>query len=560
MASSTDKKIVEIVVKTTGAADIKRLASELAAMRKEATASRRELQQTNKTLEGFGKTFSTVSKAFGAGFVLKSLVQSSQVMQDLKSNVQEVAAEFIDATAEALGFTDILDDEFWKTAKQGAHDLASAIGAIDDALGDARDNSENSLLWKLTDWAGSGGLGGIAWDAYTKKVVADAEALQRQLAAISRGPGTPLMEGVFVTASVSQGVREDRAAAAQAFREAQRLAKEQLKAQEAFYAQVDALRLQVSQQHLLTDALGESAEKYDYIRATLEETAKIEKFLNEARDAGITDLEAQEAALREIYDSLRLIANEQQQIRDIQQEIADFAKENAESLKQMASEMKQPMIDTGGFEEAIKFMEEMNELQSSLKNQVLAWGDALSNAFKGVLTQELHNTRDLLRSITNDMRNFYAELAAREAATQLMKWAGVAFGALMGAERGAAFDRGQVIPMARGGIISTPTLFPMARGMGLMGEAGPEAVMPLKRGSDGKLGVASAMPSIQIVNNLGVAATASTRRDGDRMQIILEAATMGADMAQAQMNRSVTSGYGTTAQSFQRAYGLRRRV
>ena len=36
-----------------------------------------------------------------------------------------------------------------------------------------------------------------------------------------------------------------------------------------------------------------------------------------------------------------------------------------------------------------------------------------------------------------------------------------------------------------------PTLFPMAQGMGLMGEAGPEAIMPLKRGANGKLGVQS---------------------------------------------------------------------
>jgi phage-related minor tail protein len=34
-------------------------------------------------------------------------------------------------------------------------------------------------------------------------------------------------------------------------------------------------------------------------------------------------------------------------------------------------------------------------------------------------------------------------------------------------------------------------LFPFAKGTGLMGEAGPEAIMPLKRGADGKLGVAA---------------------------------------------------------------------
>ncbi|MGO4701716.1 hypothetical protein [Dyella sp. 2RAB6] len=42
---------------------------------------------------------------------------------------------------------------------------------------------------------------------------------------------------------------------------------------------------------------------------------------------------------------------------------------------------------------------------------------------------------------------------------------------------------------ARGGIVNSPTLFPMATGTGLMGEAGPEAIMPLARGPDGRLGV-----------------------------------------------------------------------
>lgn len=46
-----------------------------------------------------------------------------------------------------------------------------------------------------------------------------------------------------------------------------------------------------------------------------------------------------------------------------------------------------------------------------------------------------------------------------------------------------------VKPFAKGGIVNSPTLFEFAKGTGLMGEAGPEAIMPLKRGADGSLGV-----------------------------------------------------------------------
>jgi len=49
---------------------------------------------------------------------------------------------------------------------------------------------------------------------------------------------------------------------------------------------------------------------------------------------------------------------------------------------------------------------------------------------------------------------------------------------------------GAVKPFATGGVIGTPTYFPLlGGGVGLAGEAGPEAIMPLKRGPDGRLGV-----------------------------------------------------------------------
>lgn len=58
---------------------------------------------------------------------------------------------------------------------------------------------------------------------------------------------------------------------------------------------------------------------------------------------------------------------------------------------------------------------------------------------------------------------------------------------------GAAFRAGNVIPFARGDVFNSPTFFPMSGGRsGVMGEAGPEAIMPLKRGPGGRLGVEAA--------------------------------------------------------------------
>jgi phage-related minor tail protein len=59
-----------------------------------------------------------------------------------------------------------------------------------------------------------------------------------------------------------------------------------------------------------------------------------------------------------------------------------------------------------------------------------------------------------------------------------------------------AAQMGAIKPFAVGGVIGAPTYFPLSSGgLGLAGEAGPEAIMPLTRASDGRLGVAMAGPA-----------------------------------------------------------------
>ena len=64
-------------------------------------------------------------------------------------------------------------------------------------------------------------------------------------------------------------------------------------------------------------------------------------------------------------------------------------------------------------------------------------------------------------------------------------------GGLMPFAKGGVLGAGRVAAFAKGGVVDGPTQFPMRGGAGLMGEAGPEAIMPLTRGADGKLGVRS---------------------------------------------------------------------
>jgi phage-related minor tail protein len=92
------------------------------------------------------------------------------------------------------------------------------------------------------------------------------------------------------------------------------------------------------------------------------------------------------------------------------------------------------------------------------------------------------------------------------------------FGIKFGAAQGAAFDKGKLLPFAQGGIVGKSTIFPMAGGMGLMGEKGPEAVMPLTRTPSGDLGVKAetgkpTAPNVQInmINQSGYQLEASQK-------------------------------------------------
>jgi hypothetical protein len=86
---------------------------------------------------------------------------------------------------------------------------------------------------------------------------------------------------------------------------------------------------------------------------------------------------------------------------------------------------------------------------------------------------------------------------------------------------GAVFAAGRVLPFARGGVISQGLTLPMA----LMGEAGPEAVLPLRRGANGNLGVESAgtVPLNIAIHNHADARVSAQRDGAGDLQIIIEA-------------------------------------
>lgn len=77
---------------------------------------------------------------------------------------------------------------------------------------------------------------------------------------------------------------------------------------------------------------------------------------------------------------------------------------------------------------------------------------------------------------------------------------------------------------ARGGVVGGPTLFGATNGVGLMGEAGPEAIMPLRRGPDGSLGVRAdgiggGNVVVNVINNSDSQASVNRRETSQGVEI-----------------------------------------
>ncbi|EKO6872645.1 phage tail tape measure protein [Salmonella enterica] len=151
----------------------------------------------------------------------------------------------------------------------------------------------------------------------------------------------------------------------------------------------------------------------------------------------------------------------------------------------------------------------------------LAQGDNVAGMTENVFTNAFNGMTDSIanfavtgkgsfRSLTVSILADLAKMEARIAASKLLGSVLAMFG--FGASAGGSTPSGaysaaamSVIPNADGGvyrsaglsqysgsIVNRPTFFAFARGAAVMGEAGPEAILPLRRGADGKLGVVAA--------------------------------------------------------------------
>src|SRR4051812_25408272 len=123
-----------------------------------------------------------------------------------------------------------------------------------------------------------------------------------------------------------------------------------------------------------------------------------------------------------------------------------------------------------------------------------------ANGFAAAMTRAFNQSvvggrqfDDVLKTLTLRVSNLALTAAFKPVAAGITGGLNSLFGGLFGTTTSGATiagAMGAIKPFAAGGVIGTPTYFPLnSGGLGLAGEAGPEAIMPLQRGPDGRLGV-----------------------------------------------------------------------
>ena len=118
-------------------------------------------------------------------------------------------------------------------------------------------------------------------------------------------------------------------------------------------------------------------------------------------------------------------------------------------------------------------------------------GRSLSRAFRGAVLDGKS-----LKSVLGEVARSFADIALKAAFQPIGNLVSGAIESLFQMTNPA------VTPFAKGGVLASPAYFPLGRGLGLAGEAGAEAILPLARGSDGRLGVAGGGGAVNLTFNV----------------------------------------------------------
>ena len=218
-----------------------------------------------------------------------------------------------------------------------------------------------------------------------------------------------------------------------------------------------------------------------------------------------TELQNELRILKDKLDVLKGIKKETEDIDNANNNLGSNGTSVFESLKNGATSYLESIKDVS------------KQIQDATVNAFKGMEDALVNF---VMTGKM-NFADFTRSILADITRI---IIRQSIITPLLGVFGITTSA-----KGNVFDKG-LKEYAKGGIVTKPTLFAYGAGgsgnFGLMGEAGAEAILPLKRGRSGNLGVEASGGATNIVVNVDASGSSveGDEADGKALGMALSAA------------------------------------
>jgi len=203
------------------------------------------------------------------------------------------------------------------------------------------------------------------------------------------------------------------------------------------------------------------------------------------------DKKAQKSDLQMLEEQLdlerALVYETEARQRVIQALGVEFSKKNPQTVADL--------------EKKIQLTKELIQEEQQRKDLIDFVADSMGDSFMAMV-DGTKSVKDAFREMASDIvRELYRVLVVQQMVNSAKTFLGGFF-----ADGGAFSGGSQIQAYADGGVVGSPTYFGMSGGKtGLMGEAGPEAIMPLSRGANGKLGVqAEGVGGVTINQNINI--------------------------------------------------------
>jgi lambda family phage tail tape measure protein len=225
---------------------------------------------------------------------------------------------------------------------------------------------------------------------------------------------------------------------------------------------------------------------------------------------GDLDIQPFREAINAFSDRQNTLA--QREYIDGLNEIGQSALDAAIKMSEFGDAASQQTDALSGARDGIaNYLESIGTLRENISNLSGNVFKGLEDAIVSLTTTGSFNFKQFALSVVEDLTRMVTRMLIIAPILQAIQSLLPGGGFLSGANAlstvklrpGGLFANGGVFD---GGMVTRPTVFPFASGgagrFGLMGEAGPEAIMPLKRGSDGRLGVAGGSGTTNVVVNV----------------------------------------------------------